>query len=64
MTFVCLCLAYFKFLKKKKQPKNRVDPFDPEIPLVGHISREKHNLKRYIHSNVHWSQDMEYILHP
>ena len=39
-------------------------PYDSAIPIPGHISRENHNLKRYMHPNIHCStvysgQDME-----
>ena len=38
--------------------------YDSRNPTPGHISKENHNLKRYMHPNVHCStiynnQDME-----
>jgi len=39
-------------------------PYDPTIPLLGQISRENHNPKRYMHPSIHYTtiyniQDME-----
>ena len=50
----------WRFLKKLKIELT----YDPAIPHPGHISRENHNSKSYMHPNVHCStvynsQDME-----
>ena len=39
-------------------------PYDPVIPLLGHLSRQNRNLKTYMHLSIHCntiynSQDME-----
>ena len=52
----------WRFLEKLKIEL----PYDSVTPLLGHLSKENHNLKRYIHLNVHCSiihnsQDMEAI---
>ena len=53
----------WRFLKKLKIEL----PYDPANPTPGHISREKHGSKGYMHSNVHCStvynnQDIEATL--
>ena len=50
----------WRFLKKIKLEL----PYDPTIPLTGHIPRENRNSKKHMHPNVHSSttynsQDME-----
>ena len=42
---------YIGSLKKKKHRST----YDPVIQLLGVYTREKHNLKRYLHSGVHCS---------
>ena len=51
-------------IRKQSEMSYKTTSLGSLNPIPRHISREKHNLKRYMHSNVHCSmiynsQDME-----
>ena len=58
------CSHYEKQYGGSLKAKNRELPYDPAIPLLGHVSRQNHNSKRYMQpktlcSTIYNSQDME-----